>query len=450
MNSLLSKNSLVQIFSQGCKEKTRWKIGTEHEKFGFQKKSLEPIDFKDIEEIFLKLSQKYDWEKIFEGSNLIALKKDKASITLEPGGQIELSGAPMENLFETCKEVNQHQSELDVVCKSMEIDFLGMGLLPKWEINKIKLMPKKRYQIMSEYMPKVGSKGLDMMFRTATIQANYDFSSESDMTKKMRVSQSLQPVIIALYANSPFIDGKVTNYKSFRSYIWTKTDKKRCGILPFIYESSFSFERYVDYLLDTPMYFIVRDNEYINMTNYTFRNFLEKKVVKKIEPTLADWKVHSTTVFPEVRLKSFIELRGADGGPWSRVCALPAFWTGILYDQENLDETWSKINHWKYTEIENFYQNVRKNGLNTITPDGEKLLDFTKKIINKSNDGLVRRNIRSNKGNESTFLEPLKKILESGKSPAEMWKKLFFSEWNNDIDMLYETNYFKVLENEKI
>ena len=450
MNSLLSKNSLVQIFSQGCKEKTRWKIGTEHEKFGFKKKSLEPIDFKDIEEIFLKLSQKYDWEKIFEGSNLIALKKDKASITLEPGGQIELSGAPMENLFETCKEVNQHQSELDVVCKSMEIDFLGMGLLPKWEINKIKLMPKKRYQIMSEYMPKVGSKGLDMMFRTATIQANYDFSSESDMTKKMRVSQSLQPVIIALYANSPFIDGKVTNYKSFRSYIWTKTDKKRCGILPFIYESSFSFERYVDYLLDTPMYFIIRDNEYINMTNYTFRNFLEKKVVKKIEPTLADWKVHSTTVFPEVRLKSFIELRGADGGPWSRVCALPAFWTGILYDQENLDETWSKINHWKYTEIENFYQNVRKNGLNTITPDGEKLLDFTKKIINKSNNGLVRRNIRSNKGNESTFLEPLKKILESGKSPAEMWKKLFFSEWNNDIDMLYETNYFKVLENEKI
>ena len=450
MNSLLSKNLLVQIFSEGCKEKNEWKIGTEHEKFGFKKKSLEPINFKDIQEIFLKLSKNYEWEKIFEGSNLIALKKDKASITLEPGGQIELSGAPMNNLFETCKEVNQHQSELDDICESMRIDFLGMGLLPKWDIDKIKLMPKKRYKIMSEYMPQVGSKGLDMMFRTATIQANYDFSSESDMIKKMRVSQSLQPVIIALYANSPFISGKVTNYKSFRSYIWTKTDKKRCGILPFIYESSFSFERYVDYLLDIPMYFIVRNNEYINMTNYTFRDFLEKKILKKIEPTLSDWKVHSTTVFPEVRLKSFIELRGADGGPWSRVCALPAFWTGILYDQENLDETWSKINHWKYTEIENFYQNVRKNGLNTITPDGEKLSDFTKKIINKSNDGLVRRNIKSNKGNESTFLEPLKKILESGKSPAEMWKKLFFSEWNNDIDKLYETNYFKVLENEKV
>ena len=450
MNYSLSKNSLVQIFSQGCKEKSKWKIGTEHEKFGFQKKSLEPVNFKEIQEIFYKLSKKYHWEKIFEGSNLIALKKSKASITLEPGGQIELSGAPMKNIFETCKEVNQHQNELADVCKSMEIDFLGMGLLPKWKINKIQLMPKKRYKIMSEYMPQVGSKGLDMMFRTATIQANYDFSSESDMIKKMRVSQSLQPVIIALYANSPFIDGEVTSYKSYRSYIWTKTDKKRCGILPFIYEDSFSFERYVDYLLDIPMYFIVRDNKYINMTNYTFRNFLEKKVLKKIEPTLADWNVHLTTVFPEVRLKSFIELRGADGGPWSRVCALPAFWTGILYDQENLDETWSIINHWNYSEIVNFYQNVRKSGLNTTTPDGEKLLDFAKKIIKKSNDGLMRRNIKLDKGNESTFLEPLKKILESGKSPAEMWENLFFNEWNNDIDMLYETNYFKVLENEKV
>ena len=450
MNSSLNKNLLVKIFSEGCKEKIKWKIGTEHEKFGFKKKSLEPINFQDIQQIFLKLSNKYNWEKVFEDSNLIALKKNNASITLEPGGQIELSGAPMKNLFETCKEVNQHQSELDDICKSMEIDFLGMGLLPKWKLNKIKLMPKKRYKIMSEYMPQVGSKGLDMMFRTATIQANYDFSSESDMVKKMRVSQSLQPIIIALYANSPFVDGKITNYKSFRSFIWTKTDKKRCGILPFIYDNSFSFERYVDYLLDIPMYFIIRDNEYINMTKYTFRNFLEKKVLKKIEPNLEDWKIHLTTVFPEVRLKTFIELRGADGGPWSRVCALPAFWTGILYDKKNLNEIWTKISHWDYSGIVNFYENVRRDGLNTFTPDGEKLSDFTKTILNQSGEGLVRRNIKTDRGNESIFLEPLKKILESGKSPAEMWKKLFFSEWKNDIDMLYKTNYFKVLEDEKV
>jgi glutamate--cysteine ligase len=450
MNSSLNKNLLVQIFSEGCKEKIKWKIGTEHEKFGFKKKSLEPINFQDIQQIFLKLSNKYNWEKVFEDSNLIALKKNSASITLEPGGQIELSGAPMKNLFETCKEVNQHQSELDDICKSLEIDFLGMGLLPKWKLNKIKLVPKKRYKIMSEYMPQVGSKGLDMMFRTATIQANYDFFSESDMVRKMRVSQSLQPIIIALYANSPFVDGKITNYKSFRSFIWTKTDKKRCGILPFIYENSFSFERYVDYLLDIPMYFIIRDNEYINMTKYTFRNFLEKKVLKKIEPNLEDWKIHLTTVFPEVRLKTFIELRGADGGPWSRVCALPAFWTGILYDQKNLNEIWTKISHWDYSGIVNFYENVRRDGLNTFTPDGEKLSDFTQTILNQSGEGLVRRNVKTDRGNESIFLEPLKKILESGKSPAEMWKKLFFSEWKNDIDMLYKTNYFKVLEDEKV
>ena len=449
MNSSLNKNLLVKIFSEGCKEKIKWKIGTEHEKFGFKKKSLEPINFQDIHQIFLKLSNKYNWEKVFEDSNLIALRKNNASITLEPGGQIELSGAPMNNLFETCKEVNQHQSELDDICKSMDIDFLGMGLLPKWGLNKIKLMPKKRYKIMSEYMPQVGSKGLDMMFRTATIQANYDFSSESDMVKKMRVSQSLQPIIIALYANSPFVDGKITNYKSFRSFIWTKTDKKRCGILPFIYENSFSFERYVDYLLDIPMYFIIRDNEYINMTKYTFRNFLEKKVLKKIEPNLEDWKIHLTTVFPEVRLKTFIELRGADGGPWSRVCALPAFWTGILYDKKNLNEIWTKISHWDYSEVVNFYENVRRDGLNTFTPDGEKLSDFIKIILNQSGEGLVRRNVKTDRGNESIFLEPLKKILKSGKSPAEMWKKLFFSEWKNDIDMLYKTNYFKVLEDEK-
>ena len=450
MNSSLNKNLLVKIFSEGCKEKIKWKIGTEHEKFGFKKKSLEPINFQDIQQIFLKLSNKYNWEKVFEDSNLIALKKNNASITLEPGGQIELSGAPMKNLFETCKEVNQHQSELDDICKTMDIDFLGMGLLPKWKLNKIKLMPKKRYKIMSEYMPQVGSKGLDMMFRTATIQANYDFFSESDMVKKMRVSQSLQPIIIALYANSPFVDGKITNYKSFRSFIWTKTDKKRCGILPFIYENSFSFEQYVDYLLDIPMYFIIRDNEYINMTKYTFRNFLEKKVLKKIEPNLEDWKIHLTTVFPEVRLKTFIELRGADGGPWSRVCALPAFWTGILYDKKNLSEIWTKISHWDYSDIVNFYENVRRDGLNTFTPDGEKLSDFTKTILNQSGEGLVRRNVKTDRGNESIFLEPLKKILESGKSPAEMWKKLFFSEWKNDIDMLYKTNYFKVLEDEKV
>ena len=452
MKDELNKNILIESFAKGKKKKVNWRIGTEHEKFGFKKKSLEPIIFKDIEKIFHQLSVKYGWQKIFEETNVIALKKDGASITLEPGGQIELSGAPLVSLFETCAEVNKHQNELDDVCKHLDIDFLGMGVLPKWERSKIKLMPKKRYKIMSNYMPKVGEKGLDMMLRTATIQANFDFSSENDMVKKMRVSQSLQPVVIALYANSPFIDSRITDFTSFRSFIWTETDKARCGLLKFIYDKDFSFERYVEYLLDIPMYFIIRENKYLEMTKYTFRDFLYKKTknLNRITPNLDDWNIHLTTVFPEVRLKKFIELRGADGGPWSRVCALPAFWTGILYDEDNLNIVWEKIGHWKFDQILEFYQNVRKYGLKTNTPDGQKLLSFSDDIIDLSVNGLKKRNIKFNGKDESFFLEPLKRIINSGKSPGETWKKLFLEEWDYNIDMLYKTNYFKILKNEKV
>jgi glutamate--cysteine ligase len=452
MTDELNKNMLIDSFARGIKKKANWRIGTEHEKFGFKKKSLEPIAFEDIQKIFNQLNIKYGWQKIYEESNVIALKKDGASITLEPGGQVELSGAPLFSLFETCAEVNKHQKELDDICKQLDIDFLGMGVLPKWERSKIQLMPKQRYKIMSNYMTKVGDKGLDMMLRTATIQANFDFSSEIDMIKKMRVSQSLQPLIIALYANSPFIDGKITNFTSFRSFIWTKTDKERCGLLKFIYDDDFSFERYVEYLLDIPMYFVIRENKYLEMTNYTFRNFLNNKTKNghKITPNIDDWNIHLTTVFPEVRLKNFIELRGADGGPWSRVCALPAFWTGILYDEDNLDAVWSRIGHWKFDKICEFYQNVRKYGLNTNTPDDEKLLSFSDEIINLSVRGLKKRNIKVNGKDESFFLQPLKRIINSRKSPGETWKKLFSEEWDNNIDMLYKTNYFKILENEKI
>ena len=452
MTDELNKNMLIESFAKGIKKKSNWRIGTEHEKFGFKKKSLEPIVFEDIQKIFNQLSLKYGWQKIFEESNVIALKKNGASITLEPGGQIELSGAPLISLFETCAEVNKHQKELDDICKQFDIDFLGMGVLPKWERSKIQLMPKQRYKIMSNYMTRVGEKGLDMMLRTATIQANFDFSSEIDMIKKMRVSQSLQPLIIALYANSPFIDGQITDFTSFRSFIWTKTDKERCGLLKFIYDDDFSFERYVEYLLDIPMYFVIRKNKYLEMTNYTFRNFLNKKTKNpyKIVPNIDDWNIHLTTVFPEVRLKNFIELRGADGGPWSRVCALPAFWTGILYDEDNLDTVWSKIGHWKFDQICEFYQNVRKYGLNTNTPDDKKLLSFSDEIINLSARGLKKRNIKANGKDESFFLQPLKTIVNSKKSPGETWKKLFSEEWDNNIDMLYKTNYFKTLENEKV
>ena len=356
MKNFLSKDILISRFSQGCKSKQDWRIGTEHEKFGFRKNDLRPIIFEDIQKIFIDLSNKYSWEKVLENKKIIELRKNGASITLEPGGQIELSGAPFKNLFQTCREVNQHHDELNEICKNYEIEFMGIGVLPKWNMDDLKIMPKERYKIMQKYMKKVGEKGLDMMMRTTTIQANFDFSSESDMVKKFRISQSIQPLIIALYANSPFIDGKLTDYLSFRSHIWTKTDIDRCGLLSFVHEEDFSFERYVDYLLDVPMYFIVRNNKYIDMKGITFRDFLggTTKITDEYDPKIEDWELHITTVFPEVRLKSFLELRGADGGPWSRVCALPAFWTGILYDEVSLDKVYSLIESWNFNDIKIF------------------------------------------------------------------------------------------------
>ena len=444
VTEILSKHTLISKLSSGCKSRHDWKIGTEHEKFGFKKKDLSPISFEDIQRIFAELIENYNWLAVKENEKIVELRKNSASITLEPGGQIELSGAPMENLFQTCKEVNLHQDELNNVCSKYDIDFMGIGVLPKWNLNDLKLMPKERYKIMSNYMPKVGEKGLDMMMRTTTIQANFDFSSEKDMVRKLRVSQSIQPLVIALYANSPFIDGKLTEYLSYRSYIWTKTDPSRCGILPFIYEEDFSFERYVDYLLEVPMYFIIRDKKYIDLTGYTFKAFLEKKIIKKYEPELKDWDIHITTVFPEVRLKSFIELRGVDGGPWSRVCALPAFWTGILYDNNVLNEVSELVSDWTFNDIQNLYDNVRKYGLKTHMPGGEKLTEFTKKILNLSSSGLRNRKIEFSGKNEETFLEPLRKILSQGDSPAEIWKNLYINQWSKDINMLYKNNYFKV------
>ena len=440
----MNKEDLIKCFLEGCKEKKKWKIGTEHEKFGFRKKDLRPLVFEEIEQILKNLSEKFKWKKIYENGNIVSLERNKASITLEPGGQIELSGAPLENLFETCKEVNLHQTELDQVCKEMDVEFMGMGSLPKWKKSDLRFVPKKRYKIMCEYMPKVGDKGLDMMLRTSTIQANFDFSSESDMVKKFRVGQSLQPLIIALYANSPFIGGKLTRYLSYRSHIWTKTDKNRCGLLPFIYDKDFCFERYVEYLLDVPMYFIIRNKKFIDLTGITFRDYINRndKKVYNFEPDLSDWKLHATTVFPEVRLKSFLELRSADGGPWSRVCALPAFWTGIFYDEGVLDDVWEMIKKWKFNEIESFYENSRISGFKSTTPDSENMAKFCTKILDLSERGLKRRGHKLGKKDESFFLIPLKKIANSGRSPADFWKKLFLEKWNHNIDMLYKNNYF--------
>ena len=322
---------------------------------------------------------------------------------------------------------------------------MGMGCLPKWKLDQIPIMPKQRYEIMRKYMQKTGTNGLDMMLRTSTIQANLDYDSELDMIKKFRVSLSIQPAVIALYANSPFIEGELTNYLSYRSWIWTQTDQSRCGILPFVFDESFSFESYVDYLLDIPMYFVKRNGQYVDCSGDSFKKFMEGGLEKLpgIFPTLDDWNDHLTIAFPEVRLKKYLEVRGADGGPWSSVCALPAFWTGILYDSDVLDETWNLVSSWTDMGRQNFYDDVAKSGLQSKTPDNLDIKVFLKKLLQLSSKGLSRRAIfNEEKKNETIFLNTLSSILDSGESPAEVWKKLFLEKWEQNIDIIYQSNSF--------
>ena len=439
----ITKEALINYFRDGCKKRKNWKIGTEHEKFGFHKRTLKPINFEDIQNIFKLLVKKFGWEEETENNFIIGLKKNQSSISLEPGGQIELSGAPLKNLFETCKEVNTHHQELSEVSSDLDIDYMGIGFLPKWKLEDISRVPKARYEIMRNYMKKRGKHGLDMMHRTTTIQANLDFESEIDMVKKFRVSLAIQPAVIALYANSPFISGKVSDYLSFRSWVWQNTDNDRCGTLPIVFDQGFSFESYVDYALSVPMYFLRRNRKYYDFSGCSFKDFLEnKKPFQSLEFNMQDWEDHLTTIFPEVRLKKFMEFRGVDGGPWSNVCALPAFWVGLLYDQENLDELAEVISKWSSSQIKNFYDDVIKNGFKARTPKNKTIRLFLNDLLVKSKLGLERRNIVSLQKNESIFLDPLFEILKKGESQAEIWKKMYYNEWKQNVDFIYEQNYF--------
>ncbi len=442
-NSDITKEKLIKFFESGCKKKESWKIGTEHEKFGFRKKNLKPIKFKDIQVIFRSLEEKFGWTKVTENDLIIGLKKNLSSISLEPGGQIELSGAPLCNLFETCKEVNSHHSELSLVSDPLDIDYMGIGFLPKWDLDDIETVPKARYKIMKNYMTKKGKHGLDMMHRTTTIQANLDYESEIDMKNKFRVSLAIQPAVIALYANSPFFSGKLSKFLSYRSWVWKNTDNDRCGVLPMVFDESFSFESYVDYALSVPMYFIKRNEHYYDFSGCSFKDFInQKKPFESFQISMKDWEDHLTTIFPEVRLKKYLEFRGADGGPWSNVCALPAFWVGLLYDQKNLDELSDIITKWNITQIVKFYDEVASIGLQAKTPDGKNLKVFIKELLNKSKQGLDRRDIKNSNKNESIFLDPLFEILNKGESQAEIWKKMYYDIWEKNVDFIYKENYF--------
>jgi len=443
---IVGKAQLIDYIASGSKPPEDWRIGTEHEKFVFHCGDRRPLAYEGESGIkaLLEGLSAFGWDKVEEAGHVIALLKDGASITLEPGGQFELSGAPLNDVHATCREVGEHLRQCKEVGSKLEIGFLGLGFNPKWKRDEIPWMPKGRYRIMRDYMPKVGTLGLDMMLRTCTVQVNLDFSSEADMVKKFRTSLALQPVATALWANSPFVEGKPSGFLSYRSHIWTDTDPDRCGMIPFIFEEGFGFERYVDYLLDVPMYFVYRDGQYIDASGQSFRDFMkgELPALPGQLPTIGDWTDHMTTAFPEVRLKKYLEMRGADGGPWRRLCALPAFWVGLLYDQTSLDAAWDLVKDWSIEEHDQLRNHVPAQGLKTPFRNGT-VRDLALQALEISRDGLKRRARLDGFGrDESIFLETLQSIAASGMTPAEDMLADFEGRWGGSVDRLFKDHSY--------
>lgn len=438
---ITDRRQLLEVIASGEKPRSAWRIGTEHEKFGFRLDDLRPPEYDGERGIRALLTglKRFGWAGYEEDGQLIALLRDGASVTLEPAGQLELSGAPLESIHQTCREVGGHLREVREVADELGLGFLGMGFQPKWRREDMPWMPKGRYKIMRQYMPKVGTLGLDMMTRTCTVQVNLDYASEADMVKKFRVSLALQPIATALFADSPFTDGKPNGYLSYRSHIWTDTDPNRTGMLDFVFEDGFGYERYVDYLLDVPMYFSYRNGEYLDLAGKSFRDFLQGKLeaLPGELPTLRDWNDHMTTAFPEVRLKKYLEMRGADSGPWGRICALPAFWVGLLYDDAALDAAWDLVKDFTLEERNALRDGVPKHALGLPFRNGT-VRDLAVEALKISAAGLQRRAMRNTAGqDESAFLATLIEIAEAGQTAAERKLALFHGEWAGQIDPLF-------------
>ena len=435
---------LAEYLADGCKPKEDWRIGTEHEKFGYCKGSLKPLPYageRSILAVLEGLRDGHGWDPLIEGGNLIGLTKDGANISLEPGGQLELSGAPLETIHQTCDEVNDHLRDVKDIADRIGVGFIGLGAAPIWTHDEMPLMPKGRYKLMDGYMQKVGTMGTTMMRRTCTVQVNLDFGSEADMVQKLRVALALQPVATALFANSPFLEGKMNGHKSWRSRVWRDLDADRTGMLPFVFEDGFGFERWVEYVLDVPMYFVYRDGQYINALGQSFRDFLQGKLpaLPGETPTLSDWADHLTTVFPEARIKKYIEMRGADGGPWRRLCALPAFWVGLLYDQTALDAAWDLVKGWDAETRDALRVAASVDGLQAKV-NGISMHDLAREAVAISEAGLKAR-ARPGAGgmvpDETHFLNALKESIESGQVPADELLSHYTGDWNGDLTRIY-------------
>jgi len=442
----LSRDQLIHAMSKGEKPRDQWRIGAEHEKFGFDKSTLRRPAYDGPGGIKAMLDglTRFGWSPVEEAGHVIALERRNAegfsaSISLEPGGQFELSGAPLKDIHDICNETGQHLMEVKQVADQLNLGFLGLGFDPMWRREDIPVMPKGRYDVMRAYMPKKGRLGLDMMLRTCTIQANLDFDSEADMVMKFRTSLALQPIATALFANSPFTEGKPNGFLSARANVWTDTDPDRTGMLDFVFEDGFGYERYADYALDAPMYFAKRGETYVDLSGQSFRAFMDGKLdaLPGDRATAQDWADHLTTLFPEVRLKQYLEMRGADGGPWSRICALPALWAGILYDAPSLAAAWDLCKDWDIADHERLRRDVTRLGLKAEV-GGRSVREIAVDMVAIAKQGLKNR-ARFSGGmvDERGYITELEDIADSGVTSADRLLELYNGEWGGDISRVY-------------
>jgi glutamate--cysteine ligase len=445
MTPIETRDELVAWFEAGCKPKGEWRVGTEHEKFPFTLGYHDPVPYegvRGIQALLNGMQALLGWEPILDGENIIGLfdVTGGGAISLEPGGQFELSGAPVETIHQTCTELQAHLAQLREVARPLGIGFLGLGMTPKWKRDEIPVMPKQRYKIMTRYMPQVGSHGLDMMYRTSTVQANLDYGSEADMVKKLRVSLALQPVATALFANSPFTEGKPNGFLSFRSEIWRDTDNARAGMLPWAFEPGMGFERYVDYALDVPMYFVKRGDEYVDVAGQSFRDLLAGKLksMQGERATLSDWANHLSTIFPEVRLKRYLEMRGADSSAWRRLPALPALWVGLLYDDVALDAAWQLVKDWTAEERQKLRDDVPKLAFKATIRE-RSVLELSKECLALARAGLQRRAKLDREGDDETqYLDSLDDFVARGITPAEELLQKYYGPWQRSVEPVFD------------
>ena len=438
------REQLAEYLASGCKPEADWRIGTEHEKFGYRLADLKPLPYEgdcSIRAMLEGLRDRFGWAEVREADRLIGLEKDGANVSLEPGGQLELSGATLETIHQTCDEVNEHLREVKTVADAIGAGFIGLGAAPIWTHDEMPVMPKGRYALMTPYMGRVGTTGAMMMYRTCTVQVNLDFASEADMVAKLRVALALQPVATALFANSPFFEGRPNGWQSWRARIWRDLDPARTGMLPFAFEAGMGFERYADYALDVPMYFVYRNGRYIDALGQSFRDFLDGRLpaLPGEKPTLSDWADHLTTIFPEARIKRFMEMRGADGGPWRRICALPALWVGLLYHAPSLAAAWDLCRDWTAEEREALRLDAAKRGLKAEIR-GRSMRDLARDVLAIAEAGLAAR-ARPGAGgaipDETHFLNALHEIVDSGQTASDELLARYHGAWRGDLTRIY-------------